>query len=496
MRQAWNIFLKDSREQLVPIVVMVGVLVAFVVATPALLPLYGLGMNEIWGGGAPFIAVSRGIPFLLFLVWGYLIAQVVFADAPHGDRQFWLTRPYKRSSLLAGKLLFVLAYVSVPLALAQVGIVMLSGSSMSGAWSGLLWAQVCVAGLLAGPLLALAAMSVSLSWFVVVLVPVAGVLAASVSGGATLGRFDWVRLSLLASWCLAIVTTVLFVQYRWRRTGRARFVVASGLAGVLILSYGVGWDTAFAVQQVVNGGADGALTASLAPVDPRVAGGARGAAMFNLNRGETHLPIWIDLSGVKSDHLIACEATRVTVRTRTGYEWRDEVRPSTGGRLTRVDEGCSAGVAVPLAAQRLLNERVSLDVNLYITLFEAARVAEVPVGGRRSIAGVGECAADERMAVAGSGDVWRFIDLACDTPFRPPTVAISFGASSILWPIERPSYSPWPADLRLQPVSRLSQSFRTPAAAMAVETHPVRGHMKLRVVAEDVDLRDYMRVAR
>lgn len=44
----------------------------------------------------------------------YLIARLIHAEAIPGERQFWTTRPYRWQSLLAAKILFILAFVSGP----------------------------------------------------------------------------------------------------------------------------------------------------------------------------------------------------------------------------------------------------------------------------------------------------------------------------------------------------------------------------------------------
>jgi hypothetical protein len=38
--------------------------------------------------------------FFLVLTWWNVVVRVIHAEALHGDTQFWLTRPYRRGSLL------------------------------------------------------------------------------------------------------------------------------------------------------------------------------------------------------------------------------------------------------------------------------------------------------------------------------------------------------------------------------------------------------------
>ena len=38
---------------------------------------------------------------LLAVVWGYLVVLLIHGEAPVGDRQFWVTRPYRQTSSTA-----------------------------------------------------------------------------------------------------------------------------------------------------------------------------------------------------------------------------------------------------------------------------------------------------------------------------------------------------------------------------------------------------------
>src|SRR5579863_636659 len=60
---------------------------------------------------------------LIPLAWLYLIGRVIQAEALPGYKQFWITRPYSRSSLFAAKMLFLLVFVTLPIAISDVLIV-------------------------------------------------------------------------------------------------------------------------------------------------------------------------------------------------------------------------------------------------------------------------------------------------------------------------------------------------------------------------------------
>ncbi len=56
---------------------------------------------------------------MLPILWLVLIARLIHDEALVGDQQFWLTRPYTWSALLAAKLLFLVLFVFVPFLVMQ-----------------------------------------------------------------------------------------------------------------------------------------------------------------------------------------------------------------------------------------------------------------------------------------------------------------------------------------------------------------------------------------
>jgi len=64
---------------------------------------------------------SEASQLLTMLAAVYLIARVVQAEALDGDRQFWITRPYRWNSLLAAKLLFIVVFAGLPVFFTHAG---------------------------------------------------------------------------------------------------------------------------------------------------------------------------------------------------------------------------------------------------------------------------------------------------------------------------------------------------------------------------------------
>ena len=63
---------------------------------------------------------SEVFGFLLMIAARLLIVRVVHEETLPGTRQFWLTRPYSRASLLCAKILFILAFINLPKMIADL----------------------------------------------------------------------------------------------------------------------------------------------------------------------------------------------------------------------------------------------------------------------------------------------------------------------------------------------------------------------------------------
>src|SRR5690242_18363462 len=124
MQQMLHIFKKDLRAVGGELAVFIGCLL--------------LGM-----GGAVVLRVDSDMGELLVVAVGcYLIARLIHVEVIPGDRQFWLTRPFRGMGLLGGKLLFVLVCIHLPIFIGQAVLLARYGFSISGNLAGLLWTQV------------------------------------------------------------------------------------------------------------------------------------------------------------------------------------------------------------------------------------------------------------------------------------------------------------------------------------------------------------------
>src|SRR5207253_7631087 len=149
MRQTLHIFKKDVRHLWFEIAVAITVVAAFTF-TGARRALWLV--DPVTNRTAAWTMVL----ILLPLAWWTLIARVIHDEALTGDRQFWITRPYSWKSLLGAKALFILAFINLPMLIADVVILRAYGLRPLGAeLPGLLWSQVLLAIVFVLPIAAL-----------------------------------------------------------------------------------------------------------------------------------------------------------------------------------------------------------------------------------------------------------------------------------------------------------------------------------------------------
>src|SRR5260370_20970353 len=135
MRQALHIFKKDVRHLWFEMAVVITVVAAFTFT----------GARRAQWLADPVtnrIAAWTLVLILLPLAWWTLIARVIHDEVLPGDSQFWITRPYSWKSLLGAKALFILAFINLPMLLADGVIVRAYGLPLGAELPGLLWSQV------------------------------------------------------------------------------------------------------------------------------------------------------------------------------------------------------------------------------------------------------------------------------------------------------------------------------------------------------------------
>ena len=223
MKQALHIFAKDARH-LWPQITVALILVAVhavldILQSPMQLP-ETQRLDELEGLAS----------FLLTLAWWSLIAAAIYEEVLPGDRQFWVTRPYSWKYLLAAKVLFIAAFVNIPLLISDCFILAAQGLPVLSNLPDLVLRQGPVSCWLILPSFALATLTSGMGQFVLAwLVVITGIITESFVEHSVITN-SALEVSVAGTWVLAAIMlaiggTIIW-QYSKRRTLLARLMLA------------------------------------------------------------------------------------------------------------------------------------------------------------------------------------------------------------------------------------------------------------------------------
>ncbi|HEX3891843.1 MAG TPA: hypothetical protein VHW46_04655 [Terracidiphilus sp.] len=176
----------------------------------------------------PLRLVAEAFVVLIPFSWWLLIERTVHAETLIGDKQFWITRPIDWKSLLSAKLLFLLAFLYLPFAIAQCIELNRAGFPILPALPGLLFLLILVTGILVVPLLTLAVLTRNFSRLLLTLL---GLLLAVGAIAYVANKFDSNSVSTPYSDRFSIPILLVFAgfaivfQYARRKTWLARAVL-------------------------------------------------------------------------------------------------------------------------------------------------------------------------------------------------------------------------------------------------------------------------------
>ena len=240
-----RIFKKDAAHLWPQILLFLALLALFAYSDPVYY------VTHVKGGLMSLVNLLR---LVLPLSCWLLVISVIHEETPIGDNQYWLTRPFAWTDLLAAKVLFLLAFVNLPVFLCQAAVLAANGFSPADHLPDLLAKQVFFAALLVLPVAALAAVTKGLGQtllgglLLLMLLAIAAALLAYLAPGSSWGGLAWIRASAVAAVAFGGAALVLFLQYTRRRTVLSGTVLA-GTAGLVLLIWAAPpWQPAFVLQ--------------------------------------------------------------------------------------------------------------------------------------------------------------------------------------------------------------------------------------------------------
>jgi ABC-2 type transport system ATP-binding protein len=467
--QAIHIFKKDVRNlryQIAAVILMVVVFTDSAIQVPRV-------FYRGWYVGIPI--------YLLPVIWGYLTARLIHNEPLPGDRQFWVTRPYRWDSLLAAKLLFTLAFINLPMLVADIVILSLSGFSVVDYGLRLFLNQVLLTLTIVVPVATVAAVTKGMvQWISTILVIVASGFAVTQfpHGFATPNRagVDWIQSAAIALIMIPVGLIVLVWQYRDRSTRASRILAVFGVLLIAFLSVSFPWKSAYALQSRLSKehlDADAVKFTSMA---------ATGTVIVTTNEVSIRMPLRAE--GIPAGMNIRDDEVSVVIesfaRKRDKLEIYGALIPAGPSEYTlrfALDRGFF---------ERRKNEPIVVSATFYLTLFGNLASTNVPFNESPvPVPRVGVCRA------------YTNIDqVQCRSPFGVPRVAISVNWANQHIPVIEPalSYAPSPADMTISPFELVRGVFNPLSAERrfaVVTTEEPLAHIRRDIVFRDVQLANF-----
>lgn len=421
----------------------------------------------------------------------YLIAKLIHAEKIPGDRQFWLTRPYRRSSLLAAKLLGILLLVNVPIFVARLYVLLYEGFATGAVLGPLLWSHFL---LFVAVMLPMSAVASATSGLVPFTFSILALVAAALVTVVRI-RPPWdlaVRLSLAGSqWMwetiavvalIALALPVLYLQYRARRTWMSRIVIAVvGVCAIFSYLY-LPWTTAAAIQTAITPRrlAAEALKVTFEPAARYFY--TRGM----LNRGDYQVDVPLKIDGVPRDVELIPDGISFRFEAADGTAWESGpyVYPALGKRMPGPGPAIlNANVDLPPGFySRAKGRSLKVTADVYVSLFGQ------PLSKTIAIQGAGVNAVDGLLCRTGP-----FRQLLCMAPFGWPSriVYAQFPSGGKLPFTRFISYSPFPSGLAFDEVASRSVSYPEGERQVTIISNQPLGSFKLRFAAENFPLADF-----
>jgi hypothetical protein len=470
MQQAWHIFKKDVRYLQREIVLLLALALA----------LYWLG---------PSGDTADAFGLLMAAAAAYTVAKLVHAEALPGENQLWVTRPYRWPSLLMAKLLFILAFINLPIFLAQAAILLTNHFPVAWILPGLLWMQVLILVCVALPLVVLAALTNGLAPFAGCLLVIAFLGSAELWYEYSFGMFDhvlfatpmsmdWLRDAILFATFAILAPVILYLQYKSRRTPFSRRL-AIGIAGLGAIAYlRIPWQTLFPIQSQL----------SSRPVDMDITRDENRKVVFMGFGRKLEFSVPVVISRLPPDVEEQVEGFGVSLEAADGRSWtlkpRDMIMTSDAPELTLSNS--HSGQFGPDLPQALLDhpdQPLSLRVSFYFTLFGNTHDRTFTLHRKP------ENVMDGIQCFAGPLN-----QLLCRSAFRWPRAIVSQIAGGGVSPLTRLiSYSPFPAALDVGPIVTKGTQYyaREPLPSDREVTIQVKvpiAYLRRDVVVEDLRL--------
>ncbi len=378
---------------------------------------------------------------LVPLCWWLLIGRVVQAESLVGENQAWVTRPYEWEKLLAAKVLFLLAYLYLPLAMMQCLVLRMAGLTPTAHGMGLAFNWLLLAVIFVLPMFAIAAVTAN---FVRMTLTLLGIFIA-LFGVEQLTQFlldNWRALNLSANlfspapvmvFALCFFGAVLMLQYATRRVWIARLL----LLGVPAVSIAVAASIIYAppntdrVYPQPSASAPAPIQLAFADDVPgRIHQMTVGQVSYG---GKVAMNLYIDFdeSGVADGYAVQIDDVKFSIDGPAGFHWDSPWERGGGQRYLPGATHSNVQVNVtPAVYDRIKGTTVRLHLTFALSRLQAGRTINLRIPtGDFVVPGFGVCLApqdgvsNETDTSNGSGPRYYefpMLQLSCRSALRQP----------------------------------------------------------------------------
>jgi hypothetical protein len=329
MSQIFHIFKKDVRHFWPEILISLALTVAFVRVNIVLLANSGGFDNP----SLSIVAVLLNV--LVPVSWWVLSGRLIHDESLVGDSQFWVTRPYHWHYLLAAKTLFLIAFLYLPIFIAQVVLLAAAGFHPLAYLSGIFYNLVLLTTVLVIPIAAIATVTPNFARFTLTLL----------GGFAYIGLILWAissipflhgsnfpnpyegKLAFSLAACTFLV--VIALQYATRRTWRSRWLLLA--LPFLLIVCGLAWPIQTLAHRLYPALHDGEQSPVQLALDPDPTRQESDPALPWTK--QTYLLLPLTVAGVPAENYIRSEAIQVSIEGPNGLRWNSDWQGITQGYL-------------------------------------------------------------------------------------------------------------------------------------------------------------------
>ena len=365
MNQVLHIFRKDLRHLWMEIAISWCALVIYVWQA-----------NEQWNPENMFEPryfsqfTEQLVLVLLILSWWVLLIRAIQDERLVGDRQFWVTRPYRWVELLSSKILFVLLVIHIPLLIAQLILLKLAGFTALPYLGGLLSMHVGLLTLLILPVAVIATVTstfvrVILFGFIVVLYVIGSSWLSSIVPESALSHANAIPGAIQGVIFLLACAAVILIQYARRWTLVSRGVIVVAVVLTLLIEVATPYSALIArayparletpVKIVLNPTKPEKPVMPVPPPPPKPP-------------KKVNIAIPLLASPVNSNEVIVIQGARIDIELPDGNHWRTKWQPQLGTAWIP-DSPASASFAMPTELfDRIKSAPVKINIEFALSV--------------------------------------------------------------------------------------------------------------------------------